>query len=108
MNARLILLLLMLVPEFTVAGEIRGAVMHAGKSVGPDIDIDVHCGDKAYTATTDKYGSYRLFLPESGTCRLQVRFQNQTPSREIVSFDGSTRYDLIVDKDGDQYVLRRQ
>lgn len=108
MNARLILLLLMLVPEFTVAGEIRGAVMHGGKSAGPGVDIEVHCGDKAYTTTTDKYGSYRLFLPESGTCRLQVKYQNQSPSRDIVSFDGSTRYDLTLDKEGDQYMLRRQ
>lgn len=108
MKAWLILPLLMLVPAFTVAGEIRGAVMHAGQSVGPGINIDVHCGEKAYTTTTDKYGSYRLFIPESGSCRLQVRFHNQTPSRDIVSFEGSTRYDLTLDKEADQYLLRRK
>lgn len=107
MKVWLILALLGLVPELALAGEIRGAVIHDGKSVGQGVDIEVHCGDKAYTTTTDKYGRYRLFLPE-GTCQLQVRFQNQTPSRDIVSFDDSTRYDLTLERDGDQYVLRRK
>jgi hypothetical protein len=108
MNVWVILLLLGLAPELALAGEIRGTVMHDGKSVGPGINIDVHCADKMYSAATDKYGSYRLFLPETGTCRLQVTYQNQAPSRDIVSFDDSTRYDLTLEKDGDQYVLRRK
>jgi hypothetical protein len=90
------------------AGEIRGTVTEGGKSVGVGVAIDVRCGDKTYSATTDKYGSYRLFVPEKGTCALNVRYQNQTPSREIVSFEDSTRYDLVLDKQGGQYVLRRQ
>lgn len=108
MKVWLILVLLGLVPELTLAGEIRGAVMHGGKSVGPGVAIEVHCADHVYSTVTDKYGSYRLFLPETGTCQLQVKYQNQAPSRDIVSFDDSTRYDLILEKDGDQYVLRRQ
>lgn len=108
MNVGLIFLLLGLVPELALAGEIRGTVMQAGKSVGQGINIDVHCEDKIYSTATDKYGSYRLFLPETGTCRLQVTYQNQSPSRDIVSFDDSTRYDLVLEKDGDQYMLKRK
>jgi hypothetical protein len=108
MKVWLILVLLGLVPELALAGEIRGTVMHGGKSVGPGINIEVHCVDKIYSTVTDKYGSYRLFLPETGTCRLQVTYQTQAPSRDIVSFDDSTRYDLTLEKDGDLYVLRRK
>jgi hypothetical protein len=108
MKVWLILVLLGLVPELALAGEIRGAVMHGEKSVGQGVDIEVHCADHVYSTVTDKYGSYRLFLPENGTCQLQVKYQNQTPSREIVSFDDSTRYDLTLEKDGDQYLLRRK
>ncbi|MBA2252163.1 MAG: hypothetical protein H0W13_05590 [Nitrospirales bacterium] len=108
MKVWFILLLLGLVPELALAGEIRGAVLHGGKSVGQGVDIEVRCGTNLYSTVTDKYGSYRLFLPENGTCRLQIKYQSQTPSREIVSFDDSTRYDLTLEKDGDQYVLRRK
>ena len=108
MSAWGILLLLGLVPELVLAGEIRGAIEVGGQSVGPGIGIEVHCGEKVYSTATDKYGSYRLFLAENGTCQLQIQYQNQTPSREIVSFEGSTRYDLTLEKDGDRYVLRRK
>lgn len=108
MKVWLILVLLGLAPELGLAGEIRGAVMHDGKSVGQGVGIEVQCADKVYSTSTDKYGSYRLFLPENGTCQLQVKYQNQAPAREIVSFDDSTRYDLTLEKDGDQYVLRRK
>ncbi|MGH7233532.1 MAG: hypothetical protein ACREJU_19545 [Nitrospiraceae bacterium] len=91
-----------------LAGEIRGTVTEGGKSVGAGVAIKVRCGEKTYSASTDKYGSYRLFVPDKGTCALHVNYQNQTPSREIVSFDDSTRYDLVLDKQGGQYVLRRQ
>lgn len=108
MKAWLIVTLIAVIPALAVAGEIRGAVMHGGKPLGPGIEIEVHCADHVYSTVTDKYGSYRLFLPDSGTCQLTVKYQNQTPSREIVSFDDSTRYDLTLEKDGDQYVLRRK
>ena len=90
-----------------VAGEIRGAITEGGKSVGAGVSIEVRCGEKTYTAATDKYGSYRLFIPEKGTCALNVSYQGQTPSREIVSFEDSTRYDLTLIKEGGQYILRR-
>ena len=108
MKVWIILMLLGLVPELALAGEIRGAVTLGGKSIGQDVAIEVHCGDKVYTATTDKYGFYRLFIPENGTCQFQLHYQNQTPSREVISFEDSTRHDMVVDKEADQYVLRRK
>ena len=108
MSAWGILLLLGLLPELVLAGEIRGAIEFGGHSVGPGIGIAVHCGQNVYSTATDKYGSYRLFLSENGTCQLQIQYQNQTSSREIVSFEDSTRYDLTLEKEGDHYVVRRK
>lgn len=108
MSAWGMLVLLSLVPGFALAGEIRGAIELRGQSVGPGVGIEVHCGEHVYSTITDKYGSYRFFLPETGTCQLQITYQNQTPSREIVSFADSTRYDLTLDKEDDHYVLRRK
>ncbi|HJU06397.1 MAG TPA: hypothetical protein VJ692_14720 [Nitrospiraceae bacterium] len=101
------ILVLLLITSPAFAGEIRGTVTEGGKSVGAGVAIDVRCGDKTYSTATDKYGSYRVFVPDKGTCALNVTYQNQTPSREIVSFEDSTRYDLVLEKQGAQYSLRR-
>ncbi|WP_447977949.1 carboxypeptidase-like regulatory domain-containing protein [Candidatus Nitrospira bockiana] len=100
--------LVWLLPALAVAGEIRGTITDGGKPIGAGVGIDVQCGEQRYSTTTDKYGAYRLFVPEKGKCQLSVAYQNQTPSREIVSFDDSARYDMVLDKDGGQYVLRRK
>ena len=95
-------------PISAFAGEIRGGVTMGGKSIGPDVAIEVHCGDKVYATATDKYGFYRLFIPETGTCQFQLLYRNQAPSREVISFEDSTRYDMLIEQDGDKYVLRRK
>ncbi len=106
--SRLLLSLFLFFPSLALAGEIRGTISEGSKPVGAGVSIDVRCGNNAYSATTDKFGSYRLFVPDKGTCALQVHYQNQSPSREIISFEDSTRYDLVLGKEGGQYVLRRQ
>src|SRR6476660_6619305 len=105
MSARLMFLGILCLAEGAFAGEIRGTVKVDGKPIGPGVGIEVRCADQVYSVSTDKYGTYRLYLPEEGTCQLHVKYQNQTPSREIVSFEGSTRYDLTTANEGDQYVL---
>jgi hypothetical protein len=104
-----LLMLGVLIPSLAMAGEIRGTITDGAKSVGAGVPVEVRCGEKAYPpAATDKYGSFRLFVQEKGTCTLQVSYQNQTPSRDIESFEDSVRYDLVLDKQGGQYVLRRK
>lgn len=108
MIGRLMLVGILFIATPASAGEIRGTVKVGGKPIGPGVGIEVHCGEQVHSTSTDKYGTYRLYLPENGTCQLSVKYQNQAPSREIVSFDDSTRYDLTLEKDGDQYVLGRK
>ncbi|MGH7233625.1 MAG: hypothetical protein ACREJU_20025, partial [Nitrospiraceae bacterium] len=74
--AYVLLLLSLLLPALAFAGEIRGTVTEGGKSVGAGVSIEVRCGEKTYSASTDKYGSYRLFVPDKGTCALHVNYQN--------------------------------
>jgi hypothetical protein len=108
MNVWLNVVMLVLLPSVAMAGEIRGAVTMGGRSIGQGVPIEVRCGEKVYPATTDKYGLYRLFVPDMGKCQFQLTYQNQTPSREVISFEDSTRYDLALEKEGDHYVLRRK
>ncbi|MER3424056.1 MAG: hypothetical protein C4293_13330 [Nitrospiraceae bacterium] len=107
-NFSMLLVHFILLPSLSLAGEIRGMITEGGKSVGPGIRVEVRCGEKTYPSTTDKFGSYRLFVPEKGTCTVQVTYQNQAPSRAIESFEDSVRYDLVIEKQGGQYVLRRK
>ncbi|MGH7228920.1 MAG: hypothetical protein ACREIH_06840 [Nitrospiraceae bacterium] len=108
-SASFLLVLSLLCPLLAFAGEIRGTITKGGKSIGAGVPVEVRCGEKAYPPTqTDKYGSFRLFVHEHGTCTLHVGYQDQTPTREIESFRDSVRYDLALEKEGEQYVLRRK
>ena len=108
-SASSLLVLALLCPSLAFAGEIRGTITEGRKSVGAGVPVEVRCGEKTYPPTeTYKYGSFRLFVQEHGTCMLHVGYQNQTPTREIESFEDSVRYDLVLVKQDDQYVLRRK
>jgi len=103
-----LLILSLLCPSLAFAGEIHGTITEGGRSVGQGVSVDIRCGQKSYSATTDKYGSYRAFIPEQGTCDLHVNYQGQSPSRAIESFEDSVRYDLALEKQGGTYTLGRR
>lgn len=103
------LLLLTLLPSVAIAGEIYGSLTEAEKSVGEGVRVEIRCGEKSYpAAATDKYGSYRLYVQETGKCTLKVRYKQQSPAIEISSYERSVRYDLVLQKQDGQYALRRQ
>ena len=90
------------------AGKIYGSVSEGGKPVAQGVKVEVTCGAKNYAAQTDAYGSFKLFVPDKGKCALKVNVQGQAPSFEINSYEGSVQYDLILEKTGGQYTLRRK
>ena len=47
-------------------------------------------------------------MADKGKCSLKVHYQNQMPSLEVTSFESSVQYDLILEKQGTQYTLRRK
>ena len=90
------------------AGKIYGSVSEGGKPVAQGVKVEVTCGANNYAAQTDAYGSFKFFVPDKGKCLLKVNHQGQTPSIEINSYEGSVQYDLILEKSGAQYTLRRK
>jgi hypothetical protein len=72
------------------------------------VRVDVTCGSNNYNSQTDAYGAFSLFAKDTGKCLLKVSYQGQTPSLEINSYDGSVQYDLILEKQGNQYTLKRK
>ena len=89
-------------------GKIYGSITEGGKPVAQGVKVGVACGSNNYEAQTDTYGAFNLFAMDKGKCVLKVFYQGQMPSIEINSYDGSVQYDLILEKQGAQYTLKRK
>ena len=107
-RASMLVLLILGFTSLAFAGKIYGSIAEGGKPVGQGMKVEVTCGGNNHAAQTDAYGSFKLFVPDKGKCTLKVSYQGQTPSFEINSYDGSVQYDLILEKTGGQYTLRRK
>src|SRR5262249_21340943 len=90
------------------AGKIVGSITEGGKPVAQGVKVHVSCGPNNYTTQTDANGAFSLFAMDKGKCSLKVTYQGQTPSIEVNSYDGSVQYDLILEKQGNQYALKRK
>jgi hypothetical protein len=47
-------------------------------------------------------------VPEQGKFKLTVDYGGQTPSLDVFSYDRSVRYDLLLEKKGAGYAVRRK
>ncbi|RLI00599.1 hypothetical protein DRO38_06185, partial [Candidatus Bathyarchaeota archaeon] len=101
----MLLLFIMLFPSFVFAGEIYGSIRERERSIEPGIKVEIMTARNTYFTETDKYGSYRLYVPEKGKCTLKVHYKQQSPLIEIYSYERSVRYDLVLEKNNGQYSL---
>ena len=90
------------------AGKIYGSITEGGKPVAQGTKVEVACGADTYTAQTDANGAFNLFAMAKGKCVLKVLYQGQTPTIEISSYDNAVQFDLILEKQGSQYTLKRK
>ena len=107
-HASMLLFVVLAFSSLAVAGKIYGSVTEGGKPIAQGVKVEVTCGANNYAAQTDAYGSFKLFVPDKGKCALKVYYQGQTPSFDVNSYEGSVQYDLILEKQGAQYSLRRK
>ena len=105
---RLISLALTLVAASSLGGEIYGTIKENGKPIGKDIAVTIEIAGKSYSKPTDEFGSYRIFVAESGKGTAKVAFKGQTISSEIESYSTPVRFDLAIENKDGQYSLRRQ
>jgi hypothetical protein len=102
------ILLVLGLSAYAFGGKIYGSISEGGKPVAQGVKVEVTCGSNNYDAQTDSYGAFNLFAMDKGKCALKVFYQGQMPSIEINSYDGSVQYDLILEKQGAQYTLKRK
>ena len=107
-HASMLLFVVLAFSSLAVAGKIYGSISEGGKPIAQGVKVEVTCGANNYAAQTDAYGSFKLFVPDKGKCALKVYYQGQTPSFDVNSYEGSVQYDLILEKQGEQYSLRRK
>jgi len=105
----LVLTLLFLCCQSVSAGQIYGTLREFDRPVGPNVKVEVVCGNSTYSAVTDNNGLYRLFAKETGRCIIRAYYQNQAPQTDVDSYPNPAHYDfdLIRQKDG-HYELRRR
>jgi hypothetical protein len=101
-------ILLSLTASSALAGELFGTISEGDKPIAQGVKVQVTAGDKTYSAETDKFGAYRLFVKEKGKCTLSVQYKDQKPSFTVASFDKSTRYDFVVTQKDGKYTLGRK
>jgi len=104
----ILVLLILAFAAQAFAGKIYGSITEGGKPIPQGIKVEVACGSNNYSAQTDAYGAFNVFAMDTGKCVLKVSYQNQTPSIEVNSYEGSVQYDLLLEKQGNQYTLKRK
>ena len=102
------LLTILLAVSSVHAGEIFGTIKAEGKLAPKGLKVEVTSPAKSYSALTDNYGSYRLYVAEKGKCTLTVYYREKAPSIQIYSYPKSTRYDFTVEKKDTLYTLKRK
>ena len=107
-HVSLVLIVILVFATSAAAGNIYGSISEGGKPVVQGVKMEVTCGANKYGAETDANGAFKLFAKDQGKCALKVFYQGQSPSFDINSFEGSVQYDLILEKQGAQYVLKRK
>lgn len=107
-NSVLMLVLFLAFSSITLAGEIFGTLREGGKAVAKGIKVEIVTPKKTYTAVTDAYGSYRLYVPEKGKFTLSVYYKEQKPTFDLYSYDKSTRYDMSLETKEGKYSLKRK
>jgi hypothetical protein len=106
--AILVGLIIVIGSGIAIAGNVYGTITEAGKGIGQGSKIAIACGADNYNTETDANGGFKVFVKDQGKCELKLTYQGQTPTFEINSFEGSVQYDLVLEKKGTQYTLRRK
>jgi hypothetical protein len=84
-------------PGLALAGEVFGVVKDAAGPVVEGAELAAQCGDKSYgPVKSDKKGSYRLAIAQTGKCTLTVTHGGKSATMNVVSFDDATQSDVVL------------
>ena len=103
---RILMLILLFVPILSYAGEIYGTIK--GEDGKPLINqvVQIKLIDKVIASdTTDANGFFSVTIKEVGKFKLEVVGYKEA-GFEVFSSNKSTRYNLLMNKVGDKWILK--
>ena len=102
----LLLLILLFVPFLSIAGDIYGTIKGGdGKPLTNQV-VRIMQNDKVIaSATTDANGYFTVTLNVVGKFKLEVTGYKDA-SYDVFSSNKSTRYNLLMNKAGDKWILK--
>jgi len=102
----LIMLTLFLVPVLALAGEIYGIIKGVdGKPLSNQV-VQIMASDKVMASdTTDVNGYFSITIKEVGKFKLEIAAYKGA-SFEVFSSNKSTRYNLLLRKEGEKWTLK--
>jgi hypothetical protein len=103
---RILMLILLFIPILSYAGEIYGTIKgDDGKPLTNQV-IQIKLNDKVIASdTTDANGFFTVTLKEVGKFKLEVVGYKEA-SFEVFSSNKSTRYNLLMNKAGEKWMLK--
>jgi hypothetical protein len=103
---RILMLILLFVPILSYAGEIYGTLKgDDGKPMTNQV-VQIKLNDKVIASdTTDTNGYFTVTIKEIGKFKLEVVGYKEA-NIEVFSSNKSTRYNLLMNKAGDKWVLK--
>ena len=103
---RMLILILLFVPILSFAGEIYGTIKaDDGKPLTNQVVQIMQNGKVIASAKTDVNGYFTVAIKEIGKFNLEVVGYKEA-SFEVFSSNKSTRYNLLMNKSGDKWILK--
>ena len=105
-TARILILILLFVPILSFAGEIYGTIKgDDGKPLTNQV-VQIMQNEKIMASnTTDVNGYFTVTIKEVGKFNLEI-VGYKGASFEVFSSNKSTRYNLLLNKVGDKWILK--
>ena len=103
---RILMLILLFIPILSYAGDIYGTIKgDDGKPLTNQV-VQIKQNDKIIASdTTDANGYFTVTVKEVGKFKLEVVGYKEA-SFEVFSSNKSTRYNLLMNKAGDKWILK--
>jgi hypothetical protein len=103
---RILMLILLFIPILSYAGEIYGTIKgDDGKPLISQV-VQIKLNDKIIASdTTDANGFFTVTIKEIGKFKLEVVGYKEA-SFEVFSSNKSTRYNLLMNKAGEKWMLK--
>jgi len=89
------------------AGRIYGSLQLDGHAVPVGTQVVIDCSGESNTTKVQKHGRYSVIADMEGPCTLSVETYAGA-SIEVVSYDEATRYNFLLSRSGNGYIIQRR